>query len=174
MRGSLTQKIATARSQLEEAQADLAKIRWRLDCCTVRAPTSGTILKKSVEEGSLASSSAGLCELANLSELEVEVAIPECDIHTIKPGERCQVRTEAFPDRVYDGVVSRVMPVANRAESAIPIRVTITVPQEEEGVYLKPEMIARVSFLGGAATASLDEAGAVLCQLPLRHARQVR
>ncbi len=37
MRSSLTQKIATARSQLEEAQADLAKIRWRLDCCTVRA-----------------------------------------------------------------------------------------------------------------------------------------
>ncbi len=174
MRGTIGQKIATARSQLEEAQADLAKIRWRLDCCTVRAPTSGTILKKSVEEGSPASSSAGLCELANLSELEVEVAIPECDIHTIKPGERCQVRTEAFPDRIYEGVVSRVMPVANRAESAIPIRVKITVPQEEEGVYLKPEMIARVSFLGGAATASLDEAGAALCQLPLRKTRQLR
>jgi multidrug resistance efflux pump len=174
MRVSLSQKIATARSQLEEAQADLARIRWRLECCTVRAPCGGTILKKNVEEGGVASNSASLCELANLSDLEVEVAIPECDIRSIKPGERCRVRTVAFPDRVYDGVVSRVMPVANRAESAIPIRVKITVPQEEEGVYLKPEMIARVSFLGGAATASLDEAGSALCQLPLRRQRQIR
>jgi multidrug resistance efflux pump len=173
-RGSLSQKIATARSQLQEAQADLTRIRWRLNCCTVRAPCGGTILKKNVEEGGLASTSASLCELANLSDLEVEVAIPECDIRTIRPGERCRVRTEAFPDRIYDGVVSRVMPVANRAESAIPIRVKIAVPQEEEGVYLKPEMIARVSFLSGAVTASLDDAGSALCQLPLRRHRPIK
>ena len=96
--------------------------------------------------------------MANLSELEVELAIHERDIGKIKPGQRCKVRTEAFPDRIYDGVVSRVMPVANRLQSAIPIRVKITVPQEEEGVYLKPEMIAVVSFLGEAAIARLDEA----------------
>ena len=76
--------------------------------------------------------------------------IPECEIHKIQADQRCQVRTEAFPDRVYAGVVSRVMPVANRVESAIPIRVKIVVPKDEEGIYLKPEMIARVSFLSGA------------------------
>jgi multidrug resistance efflux pump len=173
-RGSLGQKIATARSQLQEAGADLAKIRWHLECCTVRAPSSGTILKKNVDEGSPASSSASLCELADLSELEVEVAIPEREIRHIKPGERCRVRTEAFPDRVYEGAVSRVMPVANRAESAIPIRVKIAVPQEEEGVYLKPEMIARVSFLDGTPTASLNDAGTALCQLPSSRKQQIR
>ena len=40
------------------------------------------------------------------------------------------------------------MPVANRLESAIPIRVKIAVPQEEEGVYLKPEMMAQRFFPG--------------------------
>jgi multidrug resistance efflux pump len=173
-RVSLSQKIATARSQLQEANADLAKIRWRLECCMVRAPSGGTVLKKSVEEGSPASNSASLCELADLSELEVEVPIPERDIHNIKLGERCRVHTEAFPDRDYEGVVSRVMPVANRAESTIPIRVKITVPQEEEGIYLKPEMIARVSFLGVAATASVDQAGSELCQVPTRRQRRIR
>ncbi len=37
MRLSLSQKIATARTQLEEAEADLARVRWRLECCLVRA-----------------------------------------------------------------------------------------------------------------------------------------
>ena len=159
MRVLLSQKVATAHTQLEEAESDLVKVRWRLECCTVRAPSSGTILKKNAEEGNLVNNGLSLCELANLSELEVELAIPERDIRKIKPGQQCRVRTEAFPDRIYDGVVSRVMPVANRDQSAIPIRVKLVVPQEEEGIYLKPEMIARVSFLGDAAVARLNDAG---------------
>jgi HlyD family secretion protein len=165
-RGSLCQKVATAHTQVEEAEADLAKARYRLKCCMVRAPSSGTILKMNAEEGSLASGSASLCELANLSELEVEVAIPDREIRKIKPGQRCQVRTEAFPDRTYDGVVSRVMPVANRVQSAIPIRVKIAVPQEEEGIYLKPEMIAQVSFLGNTAIARVNETGKAFSHSP--------
>ena len=62
-------------------------------------------------------------------------------------GQLCQVRPEAFPERVYEGQVSRLMPTADRAKSAIPVRVKLKVPKEEEGVYLKPEMGAVVSFL---------------------------
>ena len=50
-------------------------------------------------------------------------------------------------ERVYEGEVSRLMPIADRAKGAVPVRVKITVPREEEGVYLKPEMGALVSFL---------------------------
>jgi hypothetical protein len=39
------------------------------------------------------------------------------------------------------------MPIADRAKGAVPVRVKLTVPLEEEGVYLKPEMGAVVSFL---------------------------
>jgi multidrug resistance efflux pump len=157
MRVLLSQKIATARSQLQEAEADLVKVRWRLESCMVRAPSSGTILKQNAEEGNQLNNGVCLCELADLSELEVELAIPENEIHKVKPGQRCKVRTEAFPDRFYDGVVSRVLPVANRDRSAISIRVKIAVPQEEEGVYLKPEMIALVTFTGDAAAPRLNE-----------------
>ena len=60
---------------------------------------------------------------------------------------RCQVRPEAFSDRTYKGVVSRLMPMADRAKGAVPVRVKIDVPRDEEGVYLKPEMGAIVAFL---------------------------
>ena len=158
MRISLCQKVAAAHTQLEEAEANMVRVRWHLENCMVRAPSSGTILKKNAEEGNLVNPVAfndtfSLCELANLSELEVELPIQERDIGKIRPGQRCKVRTEAFPDRIYDAVVSRLMPVANRLQSTIPIRVKITVPQDEEGIYLKPEMIAVVSFLGEAAVA---------------------
>ncbi|MGO9110659.1 MAG: HlyD family secretion protein [Thermoguttaceae bacterium] len=158
MRISLTQKLTAAHTRLEAAEADLVKARRRLENCMVRAPSDGTILKKNAEEGNLVNPEAfSVCELANLSELEVELAIQERDICKLKTGQRCKIRTEAFPDRIYDGVVSRLMPVANRLQSTIPIRVKITVPQGEEGIYLKPEMIATVSFQDEASVARLDE-----------------
>jgi HlyD family secretion protein len=57
------------------------------------------------------------------------------------------VRAEAFPDRPYQGFVSRIMPQADRAKGAVPVRVKIKIPPEEAGVYLRPEMGAVVVFL---------------------------
>ena len=61
--------------------ADLAKAQWQLDNCIIRAPISGTILKKNAEEGSLVNPAAmqgfySLCEMADLSDLEVDLDDP--------------------------------------------------------------------------------------------------
>lgn len=150
--GPRVERIGAARAQVRQAEADLAKATWRLQNCIIRAPISGTILKKNAEEGSLVNPIAmqgfySLCEMADLSDLEVDLTIQERDISKVFQGQKCQVRAEAFPDRVYQGVVSRLMPTADRAKGAIPVRVKVIVPAVEEGVYLKPEMGAMVSFL---------------------------
>jgi multidrug resistance efflux pump len=144
--------VEAAWHDMQQAEADLAKARWKLDNCTVRAPVSGTILTKKAEIGNLVnpvafSGSLSLCEMADLSDIEVDMSIEERDVSKIFKGQLCKVRAEAYPEREYDGVVSRLMPTADRAKSAIPVRVKLTVPKTEEGVYLKPEMGAVVSFL---------------------------
>ena len=150
--GPRIERINVARAQVGQAEAELAKAEWRLDNCIIRAPISGTILKKNAEEGSLVNPIAmqgfySLCEMADLSDLEVDLTIQERDISKIFKDQKCKVRAEAFPDRVYEGYVSRLMPTADRAKGAIPVRVKVKVPADEEGVYLKPEMGALVSFL---------------------------
>jgi multidrug resistance efflux pump len=152
MESSREKRIAAAKADVEAAQADLVKAKWRLDNCIIRAPVSGTILKKNAEEGNIVNpiamnGSFSLCDLADLADLEVELTIQERDISKVSVGQKCQVRAEAFADRMYQGVVSRLMPIADRAKGAIPVRVKVIVPREEEGVYLKPEMSALVSFL---------------------------
>ncbi len=150
--GPRVERINVARAQVGQAEADLAKAQWRLDNCIIRAPVSGTILKKNAEEGSLVNPIAmqgffSLCEMADLADLEVELMIQERDVSKVFKGQRCKVRAEAFPDRVYEGYVSRQMPTADRGKGAIPVRVKVTVPAEEEGIYLKPDMGALVTFL---------------------------
>jgi multidrug resistance efflux pump len=150
--GPRIERKEAARAQVRQAQAELAKAEWRLGNCVIRAPISGTILKKNAEEGNIVNpiafnGSFSLCDMADLSDLEVDLTIQERDISKVFKGQKCKVRAEAFPDRVYDGYVSRLMPIADRAKGAIPVRVKVAVPAEEEGVYLKPEMGALVSFL---------------------------
>jgi HlyD family secretion protein len=150
--GPRSERIEVARAELAQAEAGLKRAQWRLDNCTIRAPIAGTILKKNAEEGNIVNpiafnGSFSLCEMADLSDLEVDLSIQERDISRVQKGQRCQVRAEAYPDRVYEGVVSRLMPIADRAKGAIPVRVKLTVPADEEGIYLKPEMGVVVSFL---------------------------
>jgi multidrug resistance efflux pump len=149
--GSRKERIDGARADVETAQSNLDKAKWKLDNCKIRSPITGTILKKNAEEGNLVnaiafSGSVSLCEMADLSDLEVDLTIQERDVSRVFKGQKCKVRAEAYPDRVYSGVVSRLMPIADRSKGAIPVRVKLTVPREEEGVYLKPEMGAIVTF----------------------------
>ncbi len=152
-KGPRDERIAAARAEVEQAEADLVKAQWKLANCTVKAPIPGIILSKKAEEGNLVNPSAfsnglsaSLCEMADLTEMEVDLAIAERDIAKIFKGQDCLVRAEAYPDRPYQGYVSRVMPTADRAKGAVPVRVKIIIPRAEEGMYLRPEMGALVTF----------------------------
>jgi HlyD family secretion protein len=149
--GSRKEKIDQAKADLQTAVSNVEKAKWKLDNCKIRSPITGTILKKNAEEGNLVNSiafsgSVSLCEMADLSDLEVDLTVQERDVSRVFKGQKCIVRAEAYPDRTYHGFVSRLMPIADRAKGAIPIRVKLSVPRDEEGVYLKPEMGAVVTF----------------------------
>lgn len=149
--GPRQERKLAAEAQVRQAEAELRRAKWRLDNCTIVAPISGTVLKKNAELGNLVNpvafnGSFSLCDMADLSKLEVELSIQEREISKVKKGQRCKVQPEAYMDRSYDGIVSRLMPIADRAKGAVPVRVRLKVPAEEEGQYLKPEMGAIVRF----------------------------
>jgi HlyD family secretion protein len=152
LKGPRQERIDLARAEVQQARAHLKKAKWRLDNCSIRAPIAGTVLRKNAEEGNIVNpiafnGSYSLCELADLSDLEVELCVQEREISRVFYDQHCKIRTDAFPKRMYDGTVSRLMPVADRAKGTITIRVKVTVPPDEGGVYLKPEMGAIVSFM---------------------------
>ncbi len=153
MHGPRDNRIEAATHRVKQAEEEVVKTGWRLDNCTIRAPISGTILTKFAEEGNIVNQlslnlKGSICDMADLSDLEVDLSIQERDVARIFKGQRCRIRPEAYPDRIYEGYVSRLMPIADRGKGAVPVRVKLIVPKdEEEGKYLKPEMGAVVSFL---------------------------
>src|SRR5262245_55891936 len=147
-----------------EAQVVQAKARERqakemLDRCIIRAPVSGIVLSKRTEIGNLVNPLAmnsnfngGICEMADLTDLEVVLEIQERDISKVKEKQYCIAKADAYPGRLYSASVDRIMPVANFALSIIPIRVKVRVPRSEEGQYLKPQMGVVVTFYNRQAT----------------------
>jgi len=149
--------VKGAEADVKGAEARLIQAQWRLDNCVIKAPIDGTVLAKKAELGNLvnpmafsASTSGGgaVCDMANLADLEVDLKVPEQAISKLHVDQRCRVKCKAYPDRVYEGRLDRIMPTANRADSTVNVRVKVKLPAgETPGKYLMPDMGADVSFM---------------------------
>ncbi len=150
--GTRVERIAQADADVKAAEARLSRAKWKLDNCIIRSPVNGVVLSKKAEYGSLINPVVGgvstsLCEIADLSDLEIDMEIQERDISKIRDGQHCELRSDAYPDRKYEGYVDRAMPIGNRARGIIPIRVKVILPStEQQGQFLKPEMAVSVTF----------------------------
>lgn len=159
-------RVKTAEAEMRQARAFLDKAKWRLDNTEIRATVSGTVLSKKAELGNIVNPSAfssgisaSLCDMADLTKLEIDLSVQERDIANVNDGQRCTIMPEAYKDdkeflsrhpRGYKGKVSRLMPTADRAKGAVPVRVRIDdgeISVEEAGKYLRPDLSATVSFL---------------------------
>lgn len=139
-----TATAAAADVKAAEARAD--ESRRLVQNCTVLAPIDGTILTKTADKGALVSPmsfnvAAGICSIADLSKLEVEIDVPERQVTRIKAGQDCLLQADANPNRGYRGVVDRVMPIADDTKNVVKVRIRAYLPKDEEqGAFLKPKM----------------------------------
>lgn len=150
--------VKAAEAGVKAAKADEKGMEARKDeadrvlaNCEIKSPLDGTILTKLVERGSLVSPmsfnvAAGICSMADLSDLEVEIDVPEKQIGGIKPGFECQVTADAYPTKPYRGRIDRIMPIADDSKNVIKVRVKVILPPGEgPGSFLKPKMSTTVA-----------------------------
>ena len=152
------EQIKALEQEWKSNLARAAQAKWFLDNCTIKSPVTGVILTKKAERGNLINPVVGgvstnLCDIADLSDLEVDLEVQERDLKKFFVGQACKIRVDAYPERIYEGYVDRAMPIANRARGILPVRIKIVVPAtEEQGKYLKPEMGMTVGFLNKMST----------------------
>lgn len=116
---SSQQNFTNAEGQLLRSEASLDLAKERLADATVRAPSSGVIINKTVEEGQIIASSTNnvsggttLVMMADLSQLEIRTLVDEIDIGQVKPGMEVESMVEAFADEEFGGQVIKIEPQA--------------------------------------------------------------
>jgi RND family efflux transporter MFP subunit len=146
---------ASARAQsaaagVTAAQAGLRFARVNLENTEIRAPFTGTVLRKEAEVGEVVAPSVGggltrgaVVTMADLTTLEVDVDVNEAYIARINTGQAARITLDAYPDTSFVGRVRQVVPTADRQRATVQVKVSIV----DRDPRILPEMGARVDFL---------------------------
>lgn len=144
---------ANARSSLIKARTRLELASEQRADATVRAPITGTIVTRSVEEGQIITSTRDvtggttLLEMADLSEVQVRTLVDESEIGRVEPGLPAEITVEAYPERTFRGSVLQVEPSATVEQNVTMFAVLTRIPNDDR--LLKPGMNADVEIMIG-------------------------
>ncbi len=152
------------KAQLHEMQAAVAQAELRLERMDVRTPASGIVMKRLVVPGSKLmlnmdnKLSANAIHLYDPAKLQVRVDVPLADAAKVGLEQEAEIVVDVLPDRRYAGKVTRIVHEADIQKNTLEVKVAIDNPTEE----LKPEMLARVKFLGRSQSDTGQTASRVL------------
>lgn len=134
-------KVSSA--QLTQAKAALDLAREQLEKTKIYSPLSGHVSKKLVEVGEIVSPQVPLFKIVDLSNVKIEVAVPEEHITKVKHGQSVEIQLDAYPNRIFTGKITEISPTVDRI--ARTFQVKIIVPNQ--GALIKPGMFARVRII---------------------------
>ena len=147
-------RVRAAQARVDAADATVRYARASLDNTVVRAPFTGTVLRKEAEVGEVVAPSVGgsltrgaVVTMADLTTLEVEVDVNEAYIARISHGLSARITLDAYPDTSFAGDVRQVVPTADRQRATVQVKVRIL----DRDPRILPEMGARVDFLEPAS-----------------------
>ena len=111
-RGSRQEEIDAARARRDQAKAQMASLQKKVNDCVVTAQASGTVTKRFVEQGELASTGMALYRISILSSMDITIYVSESDLPKIKLNQKAIVNIDAFQNRDYEGKVTFISPTA--------------------------------------------------------------
>ncbi len=156
--GPRKEDISAAEAEVRQMKAALDYANTQLAATEIKAPVTGTVLERIVERGEMVSPSAfggsgartSVVDLADLTDLQVELDISQTDFARLTPSQRAEIIPEAYPNLRFTGFIAEIAPEANRAKSTVQVKVKVENPNEQ----LRPEMNARVNFLSDKTPSS--------------------
>ena len=123
-----TAQLAVKRN---ETQLELRQIEY--DDTVIKAPISGTILEKKVEEGQLITSRLSslastegqtIVTMADLDTVYVVTEVDETDIGKVQIGQPVTITVEAYPDMPFQGAVLKIAPQGQVIQNVTTFEVT--------------------------------------------------
>ncbi|HXZ27233.1 MAG TPA: HlyD family secretion protein [Terriglobales bacterium] len=122
-------RAGAASAAVLKYQAAVEQAQLNLQYCTVRAPVTGVVSKRSVEPGQVVQAGQPLYALVNLDDLWVTANFKETQLRHMKPGQPASVSVDAF-GRSYRGHVDSIGGATGARFSLLP-------PENATGNYVK-------------------------------------
>jgi HlyD family secretion protein len=101
-------ETARAQASLQAAREQVAEVRALLSQTVIRAPFSGTVLKKYHSAGEDVGVTEPIISFGDISRLIVRVDVDETDVAKVRVGQRAYFTAQAYGTKRFTGTVLRI------------------------------------------------------------------
>lgn len=137
------QDINLAQSQLQQAKSSLELAKSRLGDCTIKAPISGVIEGKFVDEGSVVGPGQPLVSIVDISSVKIVLHVGEEVLGDLPRIRKIVVEIGNYLNQTFTPQEINISPTMEPRSRKIKVEVRIPNPD----LRIKPGMFARVKLL---------------------------
>ncbi len=131
-----------AKNNMESLRKRIKTSESQMDLAYIKAPISGIIDNIFSKEGELAIPGSQLMQLVNLSEVKLNINVPDKYLSVIHKNDPVVIEFPAYPDLLMDEKIDRIGNVIN--DQNLTFEVNISFPNEDE--KFKPNTLAIARF----------------------------
>ncbi len=136
------ERVARAKSGLDEAEVSVQEAELRLRRTRVTAPFTGRVASVRVVPGQTVRVGDEVVTVVDLHPIRIEVRVLESEVGLLAPGRHAVVSFAAFPGERFVGRIATVNPIVERETRTA--KVTVDIPNREGRIL--PGMYARVAL----------------------------
>jgi len=137
--------VDTDAANLDSAKAEAAAQQAIIDKKTIRAPFAGHIGIRAVDIGQYLNAGTTIVTLQQLDPIYLDFFLPQQSLPQIEVGQKVTAKTDARPDKVFDGEITAINSKVDPATRNIQIRATFKNAEH----LLLPGMYAEVAVASG-------------------------
>jgi HlyD family secretion protein len=145
------QNLRALEAAVAAAEADLRATEARLADTTLRAPISGVVTRRALDNGALASPGQPILSVQAVQQVWATMSIPEEVSRRIYAGQPATVSFDALPGEPFAGRVEQVLPAADPQSRQFTARVRL----DNRRNRIRPGMFGRVTLVTEKATGAL-------------------
>ena len=150
---SMQSNYAVSESTVKSLEAQVAIARKALADAEIKAAMDGVISERFVQAGEKMPVDGKLFTLMNLTQMEMEAAVPANDIPNVQVGQAVAFSVDGYGARIFSGEVNRINPATQAGSQSI--SVFIVMPNTD--LALKGGMFAK----GSLQIARLDKTATI-------------
>lgn len=109
----------------------------------VTSPLNGILTQYLIDLGEAVTPSVPICEVADISQAKIVVSVPEKNLPRIKLNQAARFTTDAYPQEIFWGKITRISQALNVASRAAEVEIYAENPNKK----LKPGMFVTVEIL---------------------------
>ncbi len=143
---SSTVSVATmekAEAELKVHQAKVGALQAQIAKKTVTAPFDGVLGVSKVDLGQYLQTGQTIVNLQDLSSMLCDLTISQKDLAVVEVGQPVRMRSDAWPDRVFDGTIAAIEPLVDVRTGMVAVQARFPNPDRR----LRPGLFAKIEIV---------------------------